>query len=121
MGSSVLAEKPARASEGNGSLVKLLPLPGFFHLDTRALALFRIGVALLLLFDYADRLPDLSAHYSDSGAVPRSRLPPDVAISIHVLHGSAWWSGLLMGIGVIFALLLLIGYQTRLAMFLSWF
>src|SRR5258708_4677640 len=100
MTSPALLEKPAQTSEPGGSLFGWLPLADFFHLDTRSLALFRIGLALLLIYDYVDRLPDVRAHYSDWGAVPRSSLPNDVPISIHVLHGSAWWSGLLMVVGL---------------------
>jgi hypothetical protein len=119
MSSSAQVEKPAKRE--SGTLFGWLPLADFFHLDTRALALLRIGVALLLIYDYADRLPDARAHYSDWGAVPRSSLPPDVSISVHVLSGSAWWSGLLMVVGLLFALALLAGYKTRFVLFVSWF
>jgi hypothetical protein len=119
MSSTAQVDKPAKRE--SGTLFGWLPLADFFHLDTRSLVLFRIGLALMLIYDYADRLPDARAHYSDAGIVPRSSLPRDVSLSVHVLSGSAWWSGLLMVVGLLFAFALLAGYKTRLVLFISWF
>src|ERR1700758_1463765 len=102
-----------QAAPRTASWVGWLPLADFFHLDTRALALFRIGIALLLLYDYTNRLGDLHAHYTDEGTLPRSLLDGNsLPISIHMLSGSAWWQGLLMGAGIVLAILLLVGYRT---------
>src|SRR6185312_201958 len=38
-----------------------------FALDVRSLALFRIGLGLLLLADLGQRVLDLNAHYTDAG------------------------------------------------------
>ena len=43
-----------------------------FALDTRSLAAFRIGLGVILLVGLYYRLPDLAAHYSDEGALPRA-------------------------------------------------
>ncbi len=45
-----------------------------FGIDIRSLALLRIGTACLLLADLAYRLPDLEAHYTDLGVLPRRTL-----------------------------------------------
>jgi hypothetical protein len=46
-----------------------------FGLDLRSLALFRIGLALILLFDLYYRALDLRAFYTDWGLYPRSLMP----------------------------------------------
>ncbi len=114
-------EKPVQSEAPARPLLSWLPLADFFHLDTRSLALFRVFLGLLLLCDYTDRLPDLHAHYSDEGIVPRTSLPVSVPLSVHVLSGSVWWQGALMAAGIVFAVFLLVGWRTRFALFLSWF
>ncbi len=41
-----------------------------FTLDTRSLSLFRIFIASVVLYDLADRVGDLEAHYTDMGVLP---------------------------------------------------
>jgi hypothetical protein len=43
-----------------------------FGADLRSLAAFRIGVALLILYDLSQRSRDLVAHYTDLGLIPRA-------------------------------------------------
>ena len=45
-----------------------------FGLDLRSLALFRIGLALLIIIDLIKRSKDLTAHYTDFGILPRAAL-----------------------------------------------
>ena len=95
-----------------------------FGIDLRTLALFRVLVASMVIADLASRLRDLTAHYSDAGVLPRSALLEMGGrwpMSLHVLSGSAVWQGALMGLAVLVALALLVGYRTRLATVLSWF
>lgn len=96
-----------------------------FSLDTRSLALFRVGLALMILWDYAVRFQDLHLHYTDSGVLPRTALTADAQlstslISLHLASGSAPFEALLFVGGIIGAIALLLGYQTRLATFTSW-
>src|SRR5262245_7739405 len=88
----------------------------FFGLDPRSLALFRIGLGLTLLVDLAGRWPDLVAHYTDDGVLPRS-ITPVYAISIHGLDGSAAYEWLLFLLAAAFAVALVVGYRTQLATF----
>jgi len=93
-------------------------------LDTRALSLFRIGIAMLLLCDLVIRAGDLHAFYSDEGVAPRA-LVQDAAwnpvyVPLYMFSGSAVFSGSLFALAGIFALLLLIGWRTRLFTVLSW-
>jgi hypothetical protein len=98
-----------------------LPLREFFSLDVRSLALLRIGLSVILLCDWLDRLPDLRAHYSDAGIVPRNVLSGAMPISVHFFSGAVWFQALLLGLACLFALALLVGYRTPLATLVSWF
>ena len=100
-----------------------LPIREFFALDVRSLALMRLGLAVVLLLDWIDRLPDLRAHYSDEGIVPLQFLegPRVLPISIHLFNGSVWFQAALAGLALVFALLLLVGYRTPLSCLVSWF
>ncbi|NET13417.1 MAG: hypothetical protein F6K08_11435, partial [Okeania sp. SIO1H6] len=44
-------------------------LEKLFGLDLRSLALFRIGLALIIITDLIIRAGDLTAHYSDAGVL----------------------------------------------------
>ena len=49
-------------------------LQSVLRLDTRSLAVFRVGLGLLLLADILERSRNLTAHYTDAGVLPRSLL-----------------------------------------------
>jgi hypothetical protein len=96
-----------------------------FGIDLRSLALFRMGLALVLIGDLLVRLQDLKAHYSDDGVLPRSALIESFldpgALSIHLMSGLWQVQLLLFIIQIAFALALLVGYYTRIVTFVSWF
>lgn len=96
-----------------------LPVREFFALDYRSLALFRVCLAVMLLLDWADRLPDLYSLYSDEGAVPRQAFSTLQPVSVHILSGSVWWQAALAVLAMGFALMMLVGWQTPLATFFS--
>src|SRR5918998_3871916 len=86
-------------------------------IDIRSLALLRIGAACLLLADLAYRLPDLEAHYTDFGVLPRSTLIEEFGPimghpSLHLMTGSSWGQAGLFLLAAVFALALLVGYRT---------
>ena len=95
-----------------------------FSIDTRSLALFRIALALLILFDLSVRARELVAHYTDLGVLPRTAFIEHYGHfswwSLHLLSGSLWFQVLLFLIAGIFALFLLVGWNTRIAMVASW-
>ena len=67
------------SEESVGSLVTRLErvadwLSDVFGIDTRSLAVFRIGLALTILLDLVLRAQDLGAHYTDAGVLPRALL-----------------------------------------------
>ncbi len=94
-------------------------------LDLRSLALLRILIGSLLIVNLYVRAQDLVAHYTDFGLLPRSdllaRQSNEWFISIHLLNGSWQIQALLFLIAGFFALLLILGYRTKLATFISWF
>lgn len=95
-----------------------------FSFDLRSLALFRIGLALVILADLIIRFQDIEAHYSDYGLLPRTALINKFLKpwywSVHLLSGQPFVQQLLFIVALFFALLLLIGYRTRLATIASW-
>jgi hypothetical protein len=110
----------ARPAPPDSAAARLLAL------DLRSLAAFRIGLGLVLLLDLAFRSPDLVAHYTDHGVLPRRvrverfgsgdvGLP--FPISPYEWSGEAWLPGLLFALTAVCAVWLLIGYRTLLATF----
>jgi hypothetical protein len=105
----------------SSNFLGFLPLRDLFSLDLRSLAVLRIGLAFLLFLDWFDRLPDLGAHYSDAGIVPRDSVVGLNSISLHLFHGSVWFQAILAGFAFLFAFFLLVGYRTPFATLVSWF
>ena len=95
-----------------------------YGIDTRALGAFRIGLGALLLCDLYSRSLHLTAHYTDAGFMPRDRLvggwSHHLFYSFHNYGGNATSQILLFAIAGVFALMLLVGYRTRLAAVMSW-
>ncbi len=93
-------------------------------IDIRSLALYRIGLALILVWDLFDRLRDLQAHYADDGLMPRDMLIGAVTdpwyLSLHFINGTWQFQFLLFTLAFVFAICLMIGYKTRLMTVLSW-
>lgn len=84
----------------------------------------RIGMALVVLVDLIIRGSDLAVHYSDEGMWPREVLVnfgwKNGYWSLFLLNGSAAWALFLFIIQTLLAILLLIGYRTRIATLLLW-
>ena len=96
-----------------------------FGIDLRSLALFRIVAGTLLLYDLADRARLLSANYTDAGAHPRRVVleyyETWLLPSLHLMAGSARVQVALFVVAGIAAVLLALGWRTRIATFVSWF
>lgn len=95
-----------------------------YALDPRSLALFRIGLGVVLLLDIGLRLQDYGVFYTDAGLVPhevmRAAQVGTGRWSIHLWNGAAWWSGALLFAQAVAALCLLLGVQTRKAALVCW-
>jgi hypothetical protein len=98
-------------------------LDRLFGLDTRALAVFRVGLGLHLLLNLLLWLPTLRDHLTDAGLLPTSlvgEVPVSAWYSLHHLSGSASWQVLLFGAAAAAAVALVLGFHTRVATFVSW-
>jgi hypothetical protein len=96
-----------------------------FGADLRSLAAFRIALAGLVLLDLASRAPDLYAHYTDRGVLPRDILLQEALlnrweISLNLMSGELLVQALLFGVAALAALALLVGYRTRLMTIIVW-
>src|SRR3989344_1942003 len=96
-----------------------------FSIDSRALGIFRICLALILIFDLIVRSFSLTAHYTDFGVLPlgvyMERFVNSQWISLHNLNGSFVFQLTLFFIAFLFAFSMLIGYKTKLSSIVSWF
>lgn len=94
-------------------------------IDVRSLALLRISLATVLIYDIVARWRDLEAHYSDRGVLPRAELldwkSDEVFFSLHLMSGQVWVQGLLFTLALAAAIALLLGWRTRWVTALSWF
>jgi hypothetical protein len=97
----------------------------FYQLDLRALSLMRIGIAIVILADLIIRGSDLTAHYTDEGMWPTKLIHnfgwKTGFWSLHELSGTFSWALTLFVVHFSFALMLLIGYQSKLSTFIVWF
>jgi hypothetical protein len=92
-----------------------------FSLDKRALALMRIGVAVIILFDLVIRCSSLDAHYTDKGVLPTSALEQlNGHGAFSSLEGTVDYQVTLFSLAFAFALFLLFGIKTRLTTFVCW-
>lgn len=89
-----------------------------FALDVRALALFRIGLAVCLLLDCATRAIDVRPFLTDSGLYPRAlwfKLAGPEQWSFHVATGSTPGALFLLAVAAVLAVALLVGWRARAA------
>lgn len=93
------------------------------QLDLRSLALARILMGAILLFDLGFRALDGAAHYSDNGVLPRALLLEDSKMAdapFYLLSGSPSVIMLILAVQSLIALSLMIGFKTRASTALSW-
>lgn len=89
-----------------------------FGIDLRTLALFRVALGAVLFADLVTRTADLTTFYTDAGVMPRAwmiALNEPWRISLHAASGGAVFVALLFAIEMIAALMLALGWRTRLA------
>ncbi|GAB3698669.1 HTTM domain-containing protein [Halorubrum pallidum] len=87
--------------------------------DRRALAALRIALGVVLLVDLGLRARNLTAFYTDSGALPRSALaevyPLVARVSLHAVSGDPQVIAALFALAAVAAAALAVGHRTRLA------
>ena len=94
-----------------------------FGLDWRSLALLRIGLALVILADLWVSAQNLRAFYTDDGVLPRQLVEDNFPSSfcVHLWGGSFGFEAGLFALEAACALMMLVGYRTRLATVAGWF
>lgn len=96
----------------------------FLSLDTRSLALARMSIAIVLIFDWFYRFLNSFDFYSDLGVLPRGPLIGELAnpyfFSVFNMAGKPVYIYMLLLIGLLFHIGLLIGYKTKLSNIMSW-
>lgn len=84
----------------------------------------RICIGGIILLDLIHRAASLGAHYGDLGVLPRadaiSLSGNKFFISLHMISGLPLVQGLLFLTAGVFAIMLMIGYHTRLSAIASW-
>ncbi|MFM7149427.1 MAG: HTTM domain-containing protein [Gemmataceae bacterium] len=96
-----------------------IPFREFFTFDLRSLAFFRIVLAIMIFLDWADRLPEARVLFSDEGILPRGIITGLHPFSLHMLSGSPGFQAALFILGMVVAVLMLVGWQTPLMCLLS--
>ena len=90
-----------------------------FELDYRSLALYRVLLGGVLLYDTVARLREVPTFYTDGGVLPRAPLIEQFqgqwSWSIHLLSGAASAQYFLFALAALCAAAFLVGYRTRLA------
>jgi hypothetical protein len=91
--------------------------------DGRSLAVFRVGVAGVVLLDLLLRSRYLGAFYTDDGVLPREVLfaynPTFGPLSLHALSGELWFQAGMFALTGLAAAAMLVGYRTTLTTFLT--
>jgi hypothetical protein len=106
----------------------LAPLRGWaaatFTLDTRSLAVFRVGLGCLLIADCLLRTRDFRLMFTPDGVFPLetlARYHDDPTLwSLAFLHDASWWGGCVLALEGLAGAALAIGYRTRVATILGW-
>lgn len=96
-----------------------------FSFDLRALGVFRIAVALMVLFDLIDRARNFTVHYTDAGIMPLDLVTMGPLnpwkYSPYFLSSHVLYIYLIFGYQIFMALCLLVGYKTKFVQFMTWF
>ena len=95
-----------------------------FQVDLRSLAVARMAFGSLLVVDLVNRVGFLEAHYADAGVLPRKALlalgSPRWYVSLHLMSGEPAVQLVLFAIAGVLAVMLVLGYRTRLMTCLCW-
>jgi hypothetical protein len=93
-------------------------------IDVRTLAVFRMGLALVVIGDLLDRARQLKLLYTDFGVLPRAialaYFSADSFLSLHMMSGLFWVQASLFVLAGLVALALFIGVHTRFMTCASW-
>lgn len=95
-------------------------------LDLRSLAVFRMALALCVLWDLLTLVPEASMWLTDAGVLPRAELfaiiagRPDQGLPLGFATGSPLGQALIIAGAIAAGAAMLAGYRTRTATFFAW-
>lgn len=115
-----LTKQTSTSKQGDRHNSKLAELLG---LDLRSLALFRMGMAIVVIADLLIRFADIREFYSDSGVLPRSaysEFKDPFYWSINLLSGASWMQVVFFLAAIASAIAMFVGYRTRIATIAVW-
>ena len=98
-------------------------VPPHLGIDVRAIAAFRVALALMVLVDLGNRWALLASHYTDHGVLPRAAVAAAQNpwhVSFHMLSGEPWALHLLFALNAVALLGLLVGFRSRLMAGVCW-
>lgn len=98
-------------------------LENLFGLDLRSLAVFRIGLALIIITDLMIYAGGLTARYSEPNALSHTTFEQIFTPwygSVHSIVGQHLVQGMLFFFAGLAAFALIVGYETRLAAIAAW-
>ncbi|MFZ5424396.1 MAG: hypothetical protein ACOZAO_01220 [Patescibacteria group bacterium] len=98
-------------------------IKNYLYLDLRSLALARIGIGFIIIFDLAIRYRQLEDHYTINGVMPNSvrlKALANPLFSIHNLNESAAFQTILFIAAGLVAFTLLVGFKTKISTIVSW-
>lgn len=99
-----------------------LKIEEMFGLDLRSLALFRICFALVIIYYISTHPDNIKAFYTDFGVLPRSAInTPYTFLTAYFISGNFMFQLFLLFVTGCFAVLMLIGYRTKLVTFITWY
>jgi len=88
-------------------------------LDYRSIATLRIFVGITLFLDLIQRSHSLRSHYTDAGVLPRDMLfslwQEPLFWSVYNINGATIFTGALFILAGVFAIMMVVGYKTRIA------
>lgn len=103
---------------------KFIDLRSFITLDTRSLALMRIALGLVLIYDTCNYWNLADFFFSDNGFLPLKTFLEHEANpwtwSLLFINGSSWFLKLFLTWHLLTIIFFIIGYNTRLNTFLLW-
>ena len=89
-----------------------------FFLGLRKMAVFRIGLGLVLLYDLCDRASAFRIHFAADGVYPTTA--PFPWLSLLHLSDSGFYQGLFFAIAIVAALAFTLGWRTKAAAIVAW-
>ncbi len=115
------ARERTRATAWWASILAMLST--MFGVDLRSLAVFRIVLGLVMLFDLLGRWSDVALHYSDRGLLSREQVLDTLNVwrwSLYFVNGTTEFAYLMFAVSLVTCLAVIVGYRTRLAMAVLW-